>query len=46
MVGTIASCGGLERIQKANEFCHRRKGSIIVVHIMIVVSLMIVLLAR
>jgi len=39
-------CGGLERIQKANEFYQRHKRSIITAHVMIVIFLLIVLLFR
>ena len=39
-------CGGLERIQKANEFYQRHKWGVIAAHIMIVLSLLIVLLSR
>lgn len=37
-------CGGLERIQKANEFYQRHKRMIIAVHILMLLSLLIVLL--
>jgi hypothetical protein len=39
-------CGGLERIQKANEFYQRHKLGVITAHIMILLSLLIVLLSR
>jgi len=39
-------CGGLERIQKANEFYQRHKLGVIATHIMIVLSLLIVFLSR
>ena len=39
-------CGGLERIQKANEFYQRHKFGIIAAHVMILLSLLIVLLSR
>jgi GR25 family glycosyltransferase involved in LPS biosynthesis len=39
-------CGGLERIQKTNEFYQRHKFGIITAHIVIVLLLLIVLLAR
>jgi hypothetical protein len=39
-------CGGLERIQKANEFYQRHKWGVIAVHVMILLSLLIVLLSR
>jgi hypothetical protein len=39
-------CGGLERIQKANEFYQRHKWGVIATHIMLLLSLLIVLLAR
>jgi GR25 family glycosyltransferase involved in LPS biosynthesis len=38
--------GGLERIQKANEFYHRHKFGVIVAHVMIILSLLIVFFAR
>jgi hypothetical protein len=38
-------CGGLERIQKANEFYQRHKWGIISAHIMILLSVLIVILA-
>jgi hypothetical protein len=34
--------GGLERIQKANEFYHRHKFGVIAAHVMIILSLLIV----
>jgi hypothetical protein len=39
-------CGGLERIQKANEFYLRHKFGIITIHVVIILSVMIFLLAR
>ena len=39
-------CGGLERIQKANEFYQRHKFVVITAHVMIILSLLIVLFAR
>jgi hypothetical protein len=39
-------CGGLERIQKANEFYQRHKFGVIAAHVMILLSLLIVLLSR
>jgi len=39
-------CGGLERIQKTNEFYHRHKWGIIAAHVMIFLFLLIVLLSR
>ena len=39
-------CGGLERIQKANEFYQRHKLGVIAAHIMIILSLLIVILSR
>jgi hypothetical protein len=39
-------CGGLERIQKVNEFYQRHKPGVIAAHIMILLSLLIVLLSR
>jgi hypothetical protein len=39
-------CGGLERIQKANEFYQRHKLGVIAAHIMILLSLLIVILFR
>ncbi len=39
-------CGGLERIQKANEFYQRHKLGVIAAHVMILLSLLIVLLSR
>ena len=39
-------CGGLERIQKANEFYQRHKFGVIAAHVMIILSLLIVLCAR
>ena len=39
-------CGGLERIQKANEFYQRHKLGVIAAHIMILLSLLIVLFSR
>jgi hypothetical protein len=38
--------GGLERIQKANEFYHRHKFGVIAAHVMIILSLLIVFFAR
>ncbi|HBB17235.1 MAG TPA: hypothetical protein DCZ97_09660 [Syntrophus sp. (in: bacteria)] len=38
-------CGGLERIQKANEFYQRHKWGIVVAHIMILLSILIIILA-
>ena len=39
-------CGGLERIQKANEFYQHHKFGVIAAHVMILLSLLIVLLSR
>jgi hypothetical protein len=39
-------CGGLERIQKANEFYHRHKWGLISLHIMILLSLLIIIFSR
>jgi Glycosyltransferase family 25 (LPS biosynthesis protein) len=39
-------CGGLERIQKANEFYLRHKFGIITIHVVIILSVMIFLLTR
>jgi GR25 family glycosyltransferase involved in LPS biosynthesis len=39
-------CGGLERIQKANEFYQRHKFGVITAHIVIVLFLLIALFAR
>ncbi len=39
-------CGGLERIQKANEFYQRHKFGIIAAHVIIILFLLIVLLCR
>jgi hypothetical protein len=39
-------CGGLERIQKVNEFYQRHKFGVIAAHVMIILSLLIVLFAR
>jgi hypothetical protein len=39
-------CGGLERIQKVNEFYQRHKFGVITAHVMILLSLLIVLLSR
>ena len=39
-------CGGLERIQKANEFYRRHKFGVIAAHVMIILSLLIILCAR
>jgi hypothetical protein len=39
-------CGGLERIQKANEFYQRHKFVVVAVHVLIILSLLIVLFAR
>ena len=39
-------CGGLERIQKANEFYQRHKTGIIAVHVIMLLSLLIALLSR
>ena len=39
-------CGGLERIQKANEFYQRHKFGVLAAHILIILSLLIVLLPR
>jgi hypothetical protein len=39
-------CGGLERIQKANEFYQRHKFGIIAAHVMIILFLLIFLFAR
>ena len=39
-------CGGLERIQKANEFYVRHKFGVITIHIVIILSVIIFLLAR
>ncbi|MGP8154833.1 MAG: glycosyltransferase [Smithella sp.] len=39
-------CGGLEQIQKANEFYQRNKFGVITVHVVIILSIVIFLLAR
>jgi GR25 family glycosyltransferase involved in LPS biosynthesis len=39
-------CGGLERIQKANEFYQRHKFGIIAAHVVIILFILIVLFAR
>ena len=39
-------CGGLERIQKMNEFYQRHKFGVITVHVVIILFLLIALLAR
>ena len=39
-------CGGLERIQKVNEFYQRHKLGVIAAHVIIILSLLIVLFAR
>ena len=39
-------CGGLERIQKANEFYQRHKFGVIAAHVMTILSLLIFLFAR
>jgi GR25 family glycosyltransferase involved in LPS biosynthesis len=39
-------CGGLEKIQKANEFYQRHKFGIITAHVVIILSLLIFLFAR
>jgi hypothetical protein len=39
-------CGGLEWIQKANEFYQRHKFGVIAAHLMILLSLLIVLISR
>lgn len=39
-------CGGLERIQKANEFYQRHKFDVIAIHVIILLSLLIILLSR
>jgi hypothetical protein len=39
-------CGGLERIQKANEFYQRHKWCVIAVHIMILASLLLLVFPR
>jgi hypothetical protein len=39
-------CGGLERIQKANEFYQRHKFGVIAAHVVIILSLLIFLFAR
>jgi hypothetical protein len=39
-------CGGLERIQKANEFYQRHKFGVIAAHVIVVLSLLIVFFAR
>ena len=39
-------CGGLERIQKANEFYRRHKFGVITAHIVIILSVLIFLLTR
>ena len=39
-------CGGLERIQKANEFYQRHKFGIIAAHVAIILSVLIFFLAR
>jgi GR25 family glycosyltransferase involved in LPS biosynthesis len=39
-------CGGLERIQKANEFYQRHKCGVITVHVLIILSVLIFLLTR
>ena len=39
-------CGGLERIQKANEFYQRHKFGVIAAHVIIILSLLIVIFSR
>jgi hypothetical protein len=39
-------CGGLERIQKANEFYQRHKFGVIAAHVMIILFLLIFLFER
>lgn len=39
-------CGGLERIQKANEFYHRHKFGVIAAHLVIILLVLIALLSR
>ncbi len=39
-------CGGLERVQKANEFYQRHKLGILTAHVVIILSFMITLLSR
>lgn len=39
-------CGGLERVQKANEFYHRHKPGIIVAHLMMLLALLAILQSR
>ena len=39
-------CGGLERIQKANEFYQRHKFVVVAAHVMIILSLLVIFFAR
>ncbi|MFZ3104774.1 MAG: hypothetical protein WA096_08755, partial [Smithella sp.] len=39
-------CGGLERIQKANEFYQRHKFGVVTIHILIILSLLCLFCAR